>query len=205
MTERAEDRYGSIEEAVADLSRSFLMTSGAGCGKTYQMVQRYTNILASGARVGEIVAVTFTEKAAAELRERVRTKCRENIAEDPENRELWERAAREMAVAPIGTIHALCARLLRESAVQAGVDPRFRQLDETQQHFLLRDVVRDTLLQRLHDGEATAERIVARWTLTEAAGKLRAMVSDRERLGELLESPPSAEQLLGRWREAYTD
>lgn len=205
MTDSAERGYERIEEAVADLSRSFLMTSGAGCGKTYQMVQRYTNILASGAHVGEIVAVTFTEKAAAELRDRVRAKCRENIAEDPENRDLWERAAREMAVAPIGTIHALCARLLRENAVQAGVDPRFGQLDETQQHFLLRDVVRDTLLQRLHGGEATAERIVARWGLAEAVGKLRGMVGDRERLADLLESPPSAEELLGRWREAYMD
>jgi len=151
--------HDPIAERVADLSTSFVMTSGAGCGKTYRMVQRYTAIIEAGHDVTRIIAVTFTEKAAAELKSRVREKCREMMAQtEGEERAVWERAARRLAMAPVTTIHGLCARLLRENAIAAGIDPHFRQLDETEQSLLLRDALRRTLLNRVHAGEASAQR-----------------------------------------------
>jgi len=193
-----------ISERVCDLSTSFIMTSGAGCGKTYRMVERYTAIIEADVDVTRIIAVTFTEKAAAELKSRVRGECRDRGREaEPPERDRWARAARRLALAPVTTIHGLCARLLRENAIAAGVDPQFGQLDETEQDFLLRDEIRRTLLGRLHDGIATAEAIVARWGLGPAGSVIRGLVEDREDLGELLADAPPAADIEARWREAY--
>lgn len=191
----------AIGQRIRDLSTSLLVTSGAGCGKTFRMVQRYEAIIEAGVDVTRIIAVTFTEKAAAELKDRVRARCREKMAETtgPE-RELWVRAARRLALAPVSTIHGLCARLLRENALAAGIDPRFAQLDETEHDLLLRDTVRTTLLQRLHAGEPTARALVARWELEGAGGVLRSVVSAREELGGILRHPPRPAELLARWR-----
>ncbi len=190
-----------IRERVEDLSRSWVMTSGAGCGKTYQMVQRYVAIIGAGVDVRRIIAVTFTEKAAAELKSRVRQRCREMIEEVAEgDRGRWEAAARQLAMAPVTTIHGLCARLLRENAVAAGVDPQFGQLDGTEQHLMLSEIAREVLLERLHAGKAGASRIAERWGLGGGQELLSDLVERREEVEALLEAPPSPEELLRRWR-----
>jgi len=195
--------HDPIAERVADLSTSFVMTSGAGCGKTYRMVQRYTAIIEAGHDVTRIIAVTFTEKAAAELKSRVREKCREMMAQtEGEERAVWERAARRLAMAPVTTIHGLCARLLRENAIAAGIDPHFRQLDETEQSLLLRDALRRTLLNRVHAGEASAQAVVARWGLEGAGAVIRSLIGARDDLSAWLREPPAPETLLARWQEA---
>ncbi len=194
-----------ITARIRDLDTSFIMTSGAGCGKTYRMVERYTAIVEQDAStdVTRIIAVTFTEKAAAQLRDRVRERCREMMAETAgEERERWQRAARRLATAPVSTIHGLCSRLLRENSVAANVDPRFRTLDETEQQFLLRDCVRETLLERVHAGGESARRVVAFWGLESAGAHIRGMIGNREELGALLREPPSAAELLERWQAA---
>lgn len=202
----------AIDERIRDLRTSLLVTSGAGCGKTYRMVQRYTAIIEAGVDVTRIIAVTFTEKAAAELRDRVRAQCREMMARtEGAVRERWVRAARRLALAPVTTIHGLCARLLREHALTAGIDPQFALLDETQHDLLLRATVRATLLERLHADEPTARVVVARYGLEERPGTpdavavLRELIAEREELGGLLRRPPSAEWLHGRWREAAAE
>jgi len=184
---RIEQRYEEIAEAVRDLDRSWIMTSGAGCGKTYQMVQRYVAIIEQGFDVSSIIAVTFTEKAAAELKNRVREECRARMTapdSDEEDRRRWEHAARQLAMAPVSTIHGLCARLLRENAIAAGVDPNFAQLDAMAQGLLLRDVVRETLLARLHADEESARLCVARWGLSSASEIVRGLIEDRESIAD---------------------
>lgn len=191
-----------ISERVTDLSTSFIMTSGAGCGKTYRMVERYTAIIEAGVDVRRIIAVTFTEKAAAELRDRVRRRCREMAASKglpQEERGRWRRAARGLALAPVTTIHGLCARLLRENAVAAGVDPQFEMLAETDQHLLLRDCVRQSLLDRLHEGLETARTVVAAWGLSGAEAEIGRLVGEREEVERFLNDPPDADTLLGLW------
>ena len=204
--EKIEQRYAEIAEAVRDLDRSWIMTSGAGCGKTFQMVQRYVAIIEQGFEVSSIIAVTFTEKAAAELKDRVRQECRARMIapdRDAEERRRWEDAARQLAMAPVSTIHGLCARLLRENAIAAGVDPAFSQLDAMEQAMLVRDVVRETLLDRLHAGEDTARLCVERWGLGDASEIIRGLIDDREALGDLLADPPSAEALHARWEAEF--
>jgi ATP-dependent helicase/nuclease subunit A len=108
--------------AVADRAGSALLAANAGSGKTAVMVERFVEaVLDDGVAVGAILALTFTEKAAGELRERVRRRFAA----------LGEvEAAREAEAAWIGTIHGFCARVLRARPLAAGLDPRFVVLDE---------------------------------------------------------------------------
>jgi ATP-dependent helicase/nuclease subunit A len=99
-----------------------LLDAGAGSGKTSVLVERFARAVhEDGIGVGQILTITFTEKAAAELRERIRNRLRD--AGD-------DAAARATESAWISTIHAFCARLLRTHALDAGLDPEFTVLDE---------------------------------------------------------------------------
>src|SRR5215207_5619756 len=110
------------EAAVADRSGSALLAANAGSGKTAVMVERFVEaVLTDGVPVGSILALTFTEKAAGELRERVRRRLSQ-LGEDEH--------ARAVDGAWIGTIHGFCARVLRSRPLAAGLDPRFEVLDE---------------------------------------------------------------------------
>ena len=108
--------------AVSDRSGSSLLAANAGSGKTAVMVERFVEaVRIDGRAVGEILALTFTEKAAGELRERVRRRLVE-LGEDEH--------ARAVDAAWIGTIHGFCARVLRARPLSVGLDPRFEVLDE---------------------------------------------------------------------------
>jgi ATP-dependent helicase/nuclease subunit A len=119
--------------AVSDLDRSFCVEAGAGTGKTTLLVDRYLEIVSSGkARCGQIVAITFTEKAAGEMKYRLRRRIAEHLsssATDGDVRTRLEEAYIDLERAPISTIHSFAAAILREQPLEAGVDPIFRQLD----------------------------------------------------------------------------
>ena len=119
--------------AESDLETSLAVEAAAGTGKTRVLVTRLLNLIRSGkARLGEIAAVTFTEKAAGELKMRVRSELERLVREsaDEEERRALVQALDDLGHAEIGTIHSLCANLLRERPVEAGVDPRFEVADE---------------------------------------------------------------------------
>ncbi len=101
--------------------------AGAGTGKTSVLVKRVTNVLASGeATVDELVVITFTEKAAAELSTRVRDALEERLGStDGEERERVHTAARDLYRCHIETIHSFATSLLRERPVEAAIDPLF--------------------------------------------------------------------------------
>ncbi len=110
------------EEAAARRRGPLLLAAGAGSGKTSVLVERFVRaVREDGVAPARILAITFTERAAAELRGRVRARLLE----------LGEReAARDTEGAAIGTFHGFCARLLRTHALTAGLDPDFAILDE---------------------------------------------------------------------------
>jgi ATP-dependent helicase/nuclease subunit A len=119
------------ERIRTDLDANLVIEAGAGTGKTTVLVERVTNLLASGrVTADELVVITFTEKAAAELSTRVRDALehRANTAAG-EERERLLRAARELYRAEVETIHSFAATLLRERPVEAGIDPLFEVLD----------------------------------------------------------------------------
>ncbi len=125
-----------------DLDRNLLVEAAAGTGKTTCMVARMVALLRTGrcARIGQIAAVTFTRKAASELRSRFQVAleraCREASGAE---RERLEAALEQLGQCFIGTIHSFCGRLLRERPVEARVDPAFQELDDEEDRLLRRE------------------------------------------------------------------
>lgn len=126
-----------------ELRTSFLVEAGAGSGKTTLLVDRMVALVESGeAEVARIAAVTFTRKAAAELRERFQVALERRYREALPDPAEGERAARLRDAidgidrAFLGTIHAFCARLLRERPIEAGLDPEFQEAQEAEAQLL---------------------------------------------------------------------
>lgn len=108
---------------------SCILDASAGTGKTTQLVRRVVDTIASGVRAENIVAVTFTNAAAGEMKLRLRQKLEEELqVSSDSSREYLRRGLAELERAFIGTIHAFCAHLLRQRPVEAGVDPAFEEL-----------------------------------------------------------------------------
>ncbi len=122
-----------------DLATTLFVEAAAGTGKTSELVGRIVALLRAGAAtLDRVVAVTFTEKAAGEMKLRLREeieKARAGAA-GPE-RDRLEQATEHLELAHIGTIHAFCADCLRERPVEAGVDPLFTVAPEDESEGLL--------------------------------------------------------------------
>jgi ATP-dependent helicase/nuclease subunit A len=123
------------ERIRAELDTTFLIEAGAGSGKTQSLVERMIALIASGrTEIQNLAAVTFTRKAAAELRGRFQVAL-ESVLNPGGRGTAEERTKLGAALAHlergfVGTIHSFCARLLRERPVEAGVDPEFREMEE---------------------------------------------------------------------------
>ena len=120
----------------ADLDATLFVEAGAGTGKTTALVARVTNLLASGrVRLGQVAAITFTEAAAAELRERIRLSL-ERAAGDKERPEVerhrCEAALDEVDEAALQTLHGFANRILSSHPVEAGLPPGFSVRDATE-------------------------------------------------------------------------
>jgi ATP-dependent helicase/nuclease subunit A len=116
--ELTEDQRAAIEAR----GGSVIVSANAGSGKTSVLVERFVEaVLDDGAEVGAILAITFSEKAADQLRERIRARFVELGA---------QRSAREVADSHISTIHGFCASVLRAHSLRAGLDPGFAILDD---------------------------------------------------------------------------
>jgi ATP-dependent helicase/nuclease subunit A len=116
-----------------NLETTILVEAAAGTGKTTEMVGRVVELLGRGEDPARLAAVTFTRKAAAQLRERLELKLDTEIrggGRSPTQRDNLARARGSLDRAFIGTIHSFCGRLLRERPVEAGVDPAFREVEE---------------------------------------------------------------------------
>lgn len=157
----------AIERRKGDM----LLDAGAGSGKTTVLVERFARaVIEDNIDVGAILTITFTEKAAAELRDRIRTRLRA-VSDDS--------AALATEGAWISTIHGFCARVLRTHAFTAGLDPNFTVLDEHEANEL-QDGALDDALAELARSEAGADLIAAygprvlRTAITHAYSELRA-------------------------------
>jgi ATP-dependent helicase/nuclease subunit A len=174
--------------AVEDLDTSFLVEAAAGSGKTTLLLGRIVNLVRSGrARLSEIAAVTFTEKAAADLRVRLRAELAKA--------ELHE-ALRELEIARIGTIHAFAAGLLRERPVEAGVDPGFTVADPLTARLLLDRTWEAWLPEALSDleaADAVREAIERGLGLDRLRDLAFALVDMRDRFDGLPEPQPFTE------------
>lgn len=156
------------------LDRNLALIAGAGSGKTHSLVTICLQLLA-GARGGialrpsQLFMVTFTDKAAAEMRERLRHRI-EALARSETRGEpsliaalgakhqlptprIWRQIGDQLGSASVGTFHSLCAQILRQNPLEAGVAPAFRVLEERDAQELIRDVAERLVLDRLQREE----------------------------------------------------
>jgi ATP-dependent helicase/nuclease subunit A len=128
---RQAEAVGLTADRSAD--RPTVVTAGAGSGKTLTLVGRYVRLLEQDVPLRAIAAITFTEKAAREMRTRIRQTVDTWIARcTGEERTRWQGLAADLDAARVGTIHGLCTTLLRGHPAEAGLDPEFVVLDENQ-------------------------------------------------------------------------
>jgi ATP-dependent helicase/nuclease subunit A len=118
------------KKAATHRSRAMAVTAGAGSGKTRVLVGRYLHLLEQGYPLRSLVAITFTDKAAREMRTRIRAEIQRRLDEAPSD--VWQTAFTELDAARISTIHSLCAEVLRAHPTEAGLDPNFVVLEEGQ-------------------------------------------------------------------------
>jgi len=133
VTPAARTDDGAARERIRNsLGESLIVEASAGTGKTSELVRRIVRVLATGTPVQSIVAVTFTHKAAGELKIRLREELDQARATcvDQAERAHLEDALERLEEAAIGTIHGFCAQILRERPVEAGIDPGFEELTE---------------------------------------------------------------------------
>ncbi len=182
------------ERAVARRDRSLMVRAGAGTGKTTVLVERFVQaVVADGVPVEGILAITFTEKAAAEMKARVRARFMQLGFRD---------AARAAEGAWISTIHGFCSRVLRAHALSAGIDPAFRVLDELESERVATDAFDAALGSFMGEGEDPQRiEMVAAYTpdrlrdmVRTAYARLRSRGERRPRLEEARPVDPAGER-----------
>jgi ATP-dependent helicase/nuclease subunit A len=186
-------RTPNLEQAAAIAARGdVFLSAGAGTGKTSVLVERFAAAVCDdGLDVESVLVITYTKRAAAELKARIRDALRQ--------RGRFE-LARSLDGAWISTIHGFCNRLLKTYPFQAGLDPRFRELDEAQASVIRGEAFDEALDRFCAGGEEERLRLLA----TYRADGLRRMLigvyetlraAGRELVLELGERPPLDERL----------
>lgn len=205
------------QQQALDATRHLSVTANAGSGKTTVLVERYVHILLSGAaQVNEIVAITFTEKAASELKRRIADHIaqRMHTVHDVRTRARLETIREDLAGAIISTIHSFCARLLREYPVEADVDAAFTVLDEMDRATTLQRAIREafeTMLGGRHPAEQRDElfellRTIGKW---KALKIVHSLAKKRDVVERWISSTGifarEDEEVLQCWRSAISD
>ncbi len=175
-----------IELAMTD-DANLIINAGPGSGKTRVLVAHYLDLLMrhSDWDVESVVAITFTEKAAAEMKERINRvllRARKEVPL-PKWRDRIEEILEHLPEAPIGTIHSFCARLLRKFALKGDIDPSFHILDELEAKTLKIKVCERWLWSKLSDNSdpiaLEAQKVVVHWGFNDAVNLLLNMLDLR--------------------------
>ncbi len=200
-------------EAISTDGCDLVVVAGAGSGKTRVLVERYVRLLEQHAPE-RLLAITFTDKAAREMRDRVRDVLEQRAAAaHGDDRAVWEDRRAEIEAARIGTIHSFCGMLLRAHPAETGLDPRFTVLDEVQAGVLLHESVRGALagmLARLADASAmlperaAIDALFGAFSLSEVSELVAELLRGGGEARAALDSMPAdVDDLLARWHAAF--
>ena len=189
-------------EAITLHDLSMVVTAGAGTGKTFVLVEKYLNLIEKeGLRPGEILALTFTDKAASEMKDRVRTTITRRLVEDPKSR-MWREAAEEVIIAPIMTFHAFCAQILREFAIEAGLEPSFTILDGGQALALKKEAFELLLRKPPADVRDSVIRVLSQIEKFRLSEMVSAIDEQYDRYASFLaRAAQNPGEMVGIWKE----
>jgi ATP-dependent helicase/nuclease subunit A len=187
-------------KAIYTLDKNLVVVAGAGSGKTSVLVNRYLQLLEQHRgetdwSLSSIVAITFTEKAAKEMRARVRDAIDKRAETSGDDQAHWRKYQQEMDSARISTIHSLCALLLRANAAEANIDPAFQVLDEADAALLADEAIEQAMVGIAADDVMTS--LFEAWTPDQIRRALRSHLET-----EITETRPAAE-LYAAWEQFY--
>ena len=185
------------QAALSAHDRSVSLAAGAGCGKTFVLTERYLSYLdpclpEPSAELSELVAITFTDAAAREMRDRIRRRSYERLqaAKNPDEQSGWKQLLSTLDGARISTIHSFCAALLRSHAAEAAVDPQFELLDPPTAQLMRMQSLDDHLRQLLVDSDERLIQLATHFGLRSLRDHVAALLSDQ------------VEGVLARWGKA---
>jgi len=135
-------------EGYLDINKSVIISSPAGSGKTEKLARRYIALLQSGVDVERILAITFTDKAAAEMKDRILRILSQ------EDRQTFKRVMEKIPLMRVSTIHSFCGSLLRRFSFEAGVDPDYKVIDAIESDIIWEEIIYDLLMEGDEEGEA---------------------------------------------------
>lgn len=196
---------GNQLTAVTVHDRPLLVEAGAGTGKTWTLVQRFLHLLDQHPEwpLESIVAVTFTEKAAREMRTRLR-KAIESRAQAASEGSHWLNRRTNLVNLQVGTIHSLCARILRENAITAGLDPYFSVLDELQAESLQEAALRQAL-DEIVLSDSPALELLAGLQVRDLRDQMAGLLGRRGTVQRLFDQLENPQELLGKWRTHFAE
>ncbi len=172
--------------AISVIDNNVAVSAGAGSGKTRVLVERFLHILEQGKLIGsevvpkEILAITFTRKAAGEMKERVRDSIKERLLNDKDK--FWEKQLAELERAQITTIHGLCSRLLKENPVELGLDPAFTLAEEFEGEEFLEECLLDFVRQGLKQQDADILALTNTYGLNSTISQLKSLVGELDEI-----------------------
>lgn len=183
---------------IETLPGPLFVAAGAGSGKTFTLKLRTANAFlpnASGFQldsIQQVLAITFTKAAAAELLSRIK---------DTLLKEGLEEAAFEADGAWISTIHGFCSRLLRENALEIGLDPEFRMITELEAR-QMREEARMRVLEQVGAGSISLDEVAWNWDVLSAGEHDRGLLDDAESIGEKTGALPEGAGAFARFEAA---
>lgn len=174
------------QRAIAAREVSLALAAGAGCGKTFVLTERFLVELApvegrdAEQRLSELVAITFTDAAARELRSRIRKLVYDKMmSADAAERPYWSKLQRAVDGCRVSTIHSFCGNLIRSHAFDLGLDPLFTVLDGPASQVLEADAIEDTLRNELTARQADAMAIAEAWGIEGAKSRIARLMKQR--------------------------
>jgi len=186
-------------QVIETLDRALAVEAGAGTGKTRVLVERFIHLLEQHPdwELESIIAITFTRKAAREMRTRVRQAIQAKAEMHPGDL-AWQERLRSLDQLQISTIHGLCSRILRENAIEVGIDPQFIVLDEQDADLLKEEAVRQTLVKLVDEDDPGLELLESH-QVGELQTVMEDMLARRGLVYHLYQDLPGEEQLLQGW------
>jgi ATP-dependent helicase/nuclease subunit A len=181
MTARLTDQQRAAAHAPGE---GLCVDAGAGSGKTTVLVERIMHLLDCGVDLRRIVAITFTRKAAAEMKERLREAIHRRPENDPRSMDKWRALELEIETARVTTIDGFCASLLHENALRTGLDPDFSTLADEEAPLLRAAIAETTLAALLDRGAGGARRLVVEHGLERLTAFLEETLNQTARFEE---------------------
>ena len=147
MSEKTPDKKpAEMPDKYLDTNLSVIISSPAGSGKTEKLARRFISLIESGTDIQRIVCITFTEKAAAEMKQRILTIL------ERDHPEIFERVRENIPMMRISTMHAFCLKVLKRFSIELGMDPSLEVMDEQVSEELWMESVYESLMSE-REGE----------------------------------------------------